>query len=375
MTESATCAPAMASGTSLTSASGFTLSSRYLVDAGGQQVTELNGSGVWHHSNVFVAGKLTATYDAKGLHYQIADPLGSRRVQANVAGQTDEYCTSLPFGNDLNDPYILVGTSCIATSNLLGTQDDATEQHFTQKERDTESGNDYFFARYYTSALGRFTTPDWSAKVVPIPYAQLANPQTFNLYAYVMNNPIVHIDLDGHACNPNDWGCNPWSANSAQSLAVLAAQRGTGQEQQTSTQKRESADEAKAVTNMKKYGPAQGGLAIRPVRNSCGEGNHNCQYELIGKGSEKYYVFEHQTSRVTGGDPHGNGDYVTPGYGGKANRGIFFDDIGAGSQSHYACGLGWAPRTHTISGEPGTADHHQREEYCEVSERIQLRGH
>jgi len=34
--------------------------------------------------------------------------------------------------------------------------------HFTSKERDTESGLDYFFARYYTSDLARFMSPDWA---------------------------------------------------------------------------------------------------------------------------------------------------------------------------------------------------------------------
>ena len=68
----------------------------------------------------------------------------------------------------------------------------------TGKERDTESGNDYFLARYYNSAIGRFTTPDWSAKVVPVPYAQMGDPQSLNLYAYVRNNPLIHVDVDGH---------------------------------------------------------------------------------------------------------------------------------------------------------------------------------
>src|ERR1700726_1320401 len=61
--------------------------------------------------------------------------------------------------------------------------------HFTGKERDAESGNDYFGARYYSSAMGRWLSPDWSAKVMPVPYAKLGDPQTLNLYAYVGNNP------------------------------------------------------------------------------------------------------------------------------------------------------------------------------------------
>jgi RHS repeat-associated protein len=50
--------------------------------------------------------------------------------------------------------------------------------NFTGKERDTESGNDYFGARHYSSVMGRFMSPDWSAKVEPVPYAKLDNPQS-----------------------------------------------------------------------------------------------------------------------------------------------------------------------------------------------------
>jgi len=79
----------------------------------------------------------------------------------------------------------------------------ATTTHFlpsrsTGKERDTESGNDYFMARYYSSAMGRFLSPDWSAKAEPVPYAKLDNPQSLNLYSYVLNNPLSAVDPDGH---------------------------------------------------------------------------------------------------------------------------------------------------------------------------------
>jgi len=69
---------------------------------------------------------------------------------------------------------------------------------FTGKERDAESGNDYFGARYYASSMGRFMSPDWSAKQEPVPYAKLDNPQSLNLYAYVLNNPLSKTDPDGH---------------------------------------------------------------------------------------------------------------------------------------------------------------------------------
>jgi RHS repeat-associated protein len=69
---------------------------------------------------------------------------------------------------------------------------------FTGKERDAESGLDYFGARYYASTMGRFMSPDWAAKAEPVPYAKLGDPQTLNLYGYVKNNPLSRIDPDGH---------------------------------------------------------------------------------------------------------------------------------------------------------------------------------
>jgi len=74
---------------------------------------------------------------------------------------------------------------------------------YTGKERDAESGNYYFDARYYSSAMGRFMSPDWSAQEQPVPYATLDNPQTLNLYSYMRNNPLGGTDPDGHS--PDGW--------------------------------------------------------------------------------------------------------------------------------------------------------------------------
>ena len=41
-------------------------------------------------------------------------------------------------------------------------------------------------------------SPDWSAKEEPVPYAQMDDPQTLNLYSYVRNNPLTRVDMDGH---------------------------------------------------------------------------------------------------------------------------------------------------------------------------------
>jgi RHS repeat-associated protein len=62
---------------------------------------------------------------------------------------------------------------------------------FTGKERDTESGLDDFGARYYSSAMGRFMSPDSFG-------GHLEDPQTLNRYSYVGNNPLSRTDPDGH---------------------------------------------------------------------------------------------------------------------------------------------------------------------------------
>ena len=190
-------------------ANGFALSNQYLLDLGGDQVTELNGSGNWVHSNVWAGAHLDATYDSylSGVQFHLSDPLGTRRIETNYAGDVDGSYQSLPFGD-----------------GLVITGSDATEHHFTGKERDTESGNDYFGARYYASSMGRFLSPDWSAKEESVPYAKLDNPQTLNLYGYMRNNPLGGVDQDGHC----DWCQKLWNAvtgNGWNTNAQLAAQQ------------------------------------------------------------------------------------------------------------------------------------------------------
>ncbi len=79
---------------------------------------------------------------------------------------------------------------------------------FTGKERDQESGNDYFGARYYASTMGRWLSPD-----LPFADQDTENPQSWNLYSYVRNNPLNRIDdsgmltiiIGGTHFNPQDW--------------------------------------------------------------------------------------------------------------------------------------------------------------------------
>jgi RHS repeat-associated protein len=65
---------------------------------------------------------------------------------------------------------------------------------FTGKERDSETGLDYFGARYYGSNMGRWMSPD----PINLTRARLVNPSnTLNKYAYAANNPLKYIDRDG----------------------------------------------------------------------------------------------------------------------------------------------------------------------------------
>jgi RHS repeat-associated protein len=101
------------------------------------------------------------------------------------------------------------------SSNTLGIKgslyDGDAGPRSTGKERDSESGNDYFGARYYASSMGRFLSPDWDSSPVAIPYADRTNPQSFNLYSYAGNNPLSRTDPDGHCTNGGQqkgfWWC------------------------------------------------------------------------------------------------------------------------------------------------------------------------
>jgi RHS repeat-associated protein len=204
---------------------GFVQTAGYVVGPSGEQLTEVDANNNWVHTNAYAGGKLIGTYDAMGLHFHIDDPLGTRRAQVNSAGVLEAVYQSLPFG----DGYAEAAASGVS---------DPTEQHFTGKERDTESGNDYFGARYFGSGVGRFTSPDDGTDQIP------TNPQSWNLYSYVWNNPMTHTDSDGHSVNvcDNSGQCNivsnddykaaqqSDSYNSAPSLdAVGSSGNGAGQ--------------------------------------------------------------------------------------------------------------------------------------------------
>jgi RHS repeat-associated protein len=89
----------------------------------------------------------------------------------------------LPFGEE-------IPANTAGRRSEWGPQADTVNQKFTGKERDLETGLDYFGARYFSSAQGRFTSPD------PLG-GSLIDPQSLNKYSYVRNNPLTFTDPTG----------------------------------------------------------------------------------------------------------------------------------------------------------------------------------
>jgi RHS repeat-associated protein len=123
------------------------------------------------------AGLLVAREEANDWvdHYGL-DALGNVRWLYSNLGAWD-IIDYYPFGGER----LIYSTSAGNNTRL-----------FTGKERDSESGLDNFGARYDSSSLGRFMSPDSPS------YSNHKNPQSWNLYAYALNNPVSFRDADGH---------------------------------------------------------------------------------------------------------------------------------------------------------------------------------
>jgi len=98
-----------------------------------------------------------------------------------------------------SNPALYLGFNVCNSTTVLGLRAaehlERVRSRYTGKERDTESGNDYFGARYYASSMGRFMSPD------PENFgANIMNPQSWNMYSYAMNNPLINVDPDGREC-------------------------------------------------------------------------------------------------------------------------------------------------------------------------------
>jgi len=160
----------------------------YVYDGSGQRVQKAGPGGTTTY--VYDAfGNLAAEYSTAQntspctTCYLSFDHLGSVRMLTDGSGNVVARQDYLPFGEEIPAGY--AGRS----SSLLFGSSDGIEQKFTGQIRDSETGLDFFTARYYGSAVGRFTSPD------PMNLgADLLDPQSWNAYPYVRNNPLALVD-------------------------------------------------------------------------------------------------------------------------------------------------------------------------------------
>ncbi len=117
------------------------------------------------------------------VYYYFVDHLGSTRVVTNSSGLACYESDFLPNGTE--DTPAGFTNSCSTNYKFTGYERDAETAVGT-----TSSGNDYAFARYYNSRLGRFMSAD------PLS-GDITDPQTQNRYAYVRNNPANLVDRLG----------------------------------------------------------------------------------------------------------------------------------------------------------------------------------
>ena len=127
------------------------------------------------HTFEKLATSSPAAFSNAVVRYYVTDHLGSPRVVLDAQRQVLDRHDYEPFGVELAP---------------FADQSDLTHR-FTGHERDLQTGYDYMHYRFYGSTLARFLKPD------NIP-GTLTDPQSWNLYAYVRNNPANATDPTGH---------------------------------------------------------------------------------------------------------------------------------------------------------------------------------
>jgi RHS repeat-associated protein len=124
---------------------------------------------------------------SSAIHWLVTDQLGTPRMAIDESGSLSNMTRHdyLPFGEEL-----VAGVNGRSASD--GYAGDGIRQQFTTKERDNETGLDFFGTRYYGNAHGRFTSAD------PLPSSATPNnPESFNRYSYASNNPLKFVDPNG----------------------------------------------------------------------------------------------------------------------------------------------------------------------------------
>ncbi len=161
---------------------GFHSTKDYVLGPSGEQMTEMNmganNTMAWAHTNVWAAEDCwLPTIPLVCISILL---IHSARVECRL---------TMPAWLNRHAPVFLTETAKVAHRPQRRISS-------TGKERDTESGNDYFGARYYSSAMGRFMSPDPAGMMA----ADIRFPQSLNRYAYVWDNPLSFTDPTGLDC-------------------------------------------------------------------------------------------------------------------------------------------------------------------------------
>lgn len=169
---------------------------RFIYDGGGKLIAEYQDAqamGTPQNEYYYGATGLLATMEqdcaGKVMKYTTPDTLGSARVVTSMTGAVLSRHDYFPFGEEISAG---VGGRTAAMGYSV---DDKIKQKFTGYERDSETGLDFAQARYYSSGMGRFTSPDLLPGII-------TNPQSLNRYAYSLNSPLVFSDPSGLAPFP-----------------------------------------------------------------------------------------------------------------------------------------------------------------------------
>jgi RHS repeat-associated protein len=152
----------------------------FVFNAAGQRVSIWNGAtNTQYTGNYYWGSKPMAFYNGGQTTFQHQDWLGTERFRTTYNGGVAATFTSLPFGD--------------AETETSGHNYDA--YHFAGLDSDGETGTDHAQFRQYSSTQGRWMRPDpYSGSYDP------SNPQSFNRYSYLLNNPLASVDplgLDG----------------------------------------------------------------------------------------------------------------------------------------------------------------------------------
>jgi RHS repeat-associated protein len=173
----------------------------YMYDGQGQRVSKtVGGQTTTYVYDAF--GNLAAEYGgssalACGTCYVTTDHLGSTRLLTNSAGGVAARYDYEPFGQE-------IGAGYDGRTAPLGytSSPDGGNPKFTGQQRDQETALDWFNVRSMSGAQGRFQSPD-PGNVGADP----SNPQSWNGYAYVGNNPLSYTDPSGMFVEATAGGC------------------------------------------------------------------------------------------------------------------------------------------------------------------------